>query len=107
MNNRQVHDNGPGLRVLGTTRWYGGGYCGVCGSRGEDLVARAVRWWDPDDGWCLGVLCVTCGEEAAARGPRPTDYAMATDAGADPDAIDTSAADDADAAYADDLDRRR
>jgi hypothetical protein len=72
----EVHRQGPGLRFLGEpTTWYGGGYCGICGDRSESLVPRAVRWWDPDDGWRTGVLCVSCGRDASARGPRPDDYA--------------------------------
>jgi hypothetical protein len=69
------HVNGPGLKVLSTRKWYGGGYCGICGTRGDELVPMMVRYWDPDDGWRSGVLCTYCGEEASARGPRPTDYA--------------------------------
>jgi len=52
------HEPGPGLRTYGLSRWWGAGYCGVCGTRDEsDLVPQAVRWWDPDDGWRMGVLC--------------------------------------------------
>src|SRR3990167_10665034 len=73
------HTPGPGLKVLDRkTRWYGGGYCGICGSRGDELIPQAVRYWDPDDGWRMGVLCSYCGEEAAARGPKPDDYPVAT-----------------------------
>lgn len=68
--------NGPGLRVVGTETWYGPGYCGICGETGNALVPRAVRWWDCDDGWRMGVLCVYCMEDARVRGPRPGDYAM-------------------------------
>lgn len=70
-----IHAEGPGLRVLSSERWFGPGYCGICGDRGDALVARAVRFWCPDDGWKMGVLCIHCGQEAAARGPRPDDYA--------------------------------
>lgn len=70
------HHNGPGLRVLSTARWYGPGYCGICGTRDETLlIPQAVRWWDPDDGWKSGVLCTYCGEDARERGPQPGDYA--------------------------------
>lgn len=66
---------GPGLRLQHDGTWYGGGYCGICGHRGEDLVPRAVRWWDPDDGWRRGVLCTYCGEEQVNCTPGPDDYA--------------------------------
>ena len=78
------HPEGPGLKILDRSSvWYGGGYCGICGSRSDDeLVPQAVRFWDPDDGWKVGVLCTYCGEEAAARGPRHDDYACLTEDGA-------------------------
>lgn len=99
----KIHDEGPGLRVVSGERWYGPGYCGICGDRGPTLVARAVRYWDADDGWRMGVLCVHCGMEAAARGPRPDDYAVVTRRASDrqeqADMIDVEAGDDADAAY--------
>lgn len=70
--------DGPGLKVLkNRERWYGPGYCGICGERGPELVPRAVRWWDPDDGWKMGVLCSYCLDEAQERGPRESDYAVA------------------------------
>jgi hypothetical protein len=77
MSQQYVHPNGPGLKVVGdlTQRWYGPGYCGICGNKSESLVPVRVRWWDCDDGWKTGVLCVGCGLEASARGPKPTDYA--------------------------------
>ena len=67
--------NGPGLRVYSTPQdrpWYGSGYCHVCG--GSPFPAR-VRFWDCDDGWKSGVLCVGCATECAERGPRCEDYA--------------------------------
>ena len=76
------HRNGPGLRVLDRRPWYGVGCCSLCGESETDrrltsspLVGCAVRFWSPDDGWTVGVLCEACGEETRARGPRPTDYA--------------------------------
>jgi hypothetical protein len=39
------------------------------------LIGQAVRWWDPDDGWKMGVLCLSCGNDASGRGPREGDYA--------------------------------
>ena len=78
MPNYNVHKNGPGLRIIGdtTTPWYGGGYCAICGARGESVVPVRVRFWDPDDGWTRGVLCVCCGRDARACGPRVGDYAV-------------------------------
>lgn len=69
------HTPGPGLKILSRATWYGGGYCGICGSRGDDLIPTQVRFWDPDDGWKVGVLCSYCGEEATGRGPSAGDYA--------------------------------
>lgn len=69
------HQNGAGLKVVGSSVWYGPGYCGICGDR--DVVPVAVRFYDPDDGWKLGVLCRACGEDARERGPRAEDYAVA------------------------------
>ena len=66
--------NGPGLTVLSLERTYGRGYCGICGDT-KAIVPRLVRYWDPDDGWRVGVLCACCTGDAAARGPRSTDYA--------------------------------
>ena len=68
-----IHAEGPGLRLLGPTPYYGGGYCGICG--GDSLIPVQVRYWDPDDGWRVGVLCFTCGEAAGRRGPREHDCA--------------------------------
>lgn len=42
-----------------------------------------MRWWDADDGWRMGVLCIGCGEEASARGPRATDFAVVVEKRAD------------------------
>lgn len=80
-----MHKNGPGLKKLGKAsdeRWYGPGYCGICGSRtfaenphDRGVVPLAVRYWDPDDGWKMGVLCVGCGEDCTSHGPRPDDFA--------------------------------
>ena len=64
----------PGLRYLGTEPWYGPGYCGVCGAT-KALLAYPTRYWDPDDGWKVGVLCVYCTEFIRERGPQPGDYA--------------------------------
>ena len=76
----RTHRKGPGLTILSTATWYGGGYCGICGHRDTDsrdspLIPQQVRFWDADDGWKVGVLCSGCGEDAAARGPRKGDYA--------------------------------
>ena len=73
----QIHHNGPGLKVLSPHRWFGGGYCGICGESDEvaGLVPRCVRYWDPDDGWKVGILCVHCAPHIARRGPQPDDSA--------------------------------
>ena len=85
----------PGVKYLrpeNSKPWYGPGYCGVCGHRGEELIPRAVRFWDPDDGWKVGVLCTGCTEECMARGPRADDYAVVTRTRADAaDRIDVAA----------------
>ena len=74
-----IHRNGPGLKQLGNARserWYGPGYCGFCGTK--EVVPVAVRYWDPDDGWRMGVLCAGCGEDCTDRGPQPDDFACRT-----------------------------
>ena len=68
--------SGEGLKVYAVPTdapWYGSGYCSICG--GEPFPAR-VRYWDPDDGWRSGVLCVGCADECSERGPRADDYAV-------------------------------
>src|SRR5262245_60524139 len=78
-----VHTDGPGLKQVSKgERWYGPGYCGICGHRepveklgDRGVVPVAVRYWDPDDGWRMGVLCVGCGEDCTDRGPKVDDYA--------------------------------
>ena len=100
------HEPGPGLVVLGGERWWGGGYCAICGHRGAYLVPRAVRYWDADDGWRVGVLCSFCGEDASLRGPKPGDFAYA---GAEVGSrkIDVSASlGDLDSTYAEGMDER-
>jgi hypothetical protein len=64
----------PGLRYLSAETWYGPGYCGICGTT-KALIARPTRFWDPDDGWRVGVLCAYCTEDVRDRGPQPGDYA--------------------------------
>lgn len=100
--------NGPGLKVLNRKeRWYGGGYCSICGDRSENLVPRAVRFWDCDDGWTMGVLCCYCLDDVRDRGPKPDDYAvLIRSERTDPLRIDIeSTFGDLDGAYADDRDR--
>jgi hypothetical protein len=74
---KREQPKGPGIRQLGNGRepYYGKGYCGCCGG---EPVPVAVRWWDCDDGWKVGVLCAGCAEEIAARGPRAEDFACRT-----------------------------
>ena len=102
------HDPGRGLKVVGRPgeRWWGLGSCGICGETAEEgtspLVPQAVRWWDPDDGWRFGVLCLRCGQEARTRGPRRDDFAVATRRPqAEPARLDLAAVDDPDAALSD------
>ena len=102
-----IHRNGPGLKVLGNAtsdRWYGPGYCGICGD--TEVVPVAVRYWDPDDGWRLGVLCVGCGDECRSRGPQRGDYAYrTTDTAEQKTRLDVLAdLGDLDGAYADQAD---
>lgn len=69
--------NGPFVKQLSNETWYGSfGGCNICGEKREGfLIPRAVRWWDPDDGWKHGVLCRPCMLECSERGPRKSDYA--------------------------------
>ena len=93
----RIHVDGPGLRELGTERNYGRGCCGICGDWGDALVPRIVRYWSPDDGWLVGVLCLACAGYCRSRGPREGDYAYRA---ADPGLVDAIAAvvgDDGDA----------
>jgi hypothetical protein len=63
-----------GLKVLSKETWYGTGYCGICGS--EKIVPTAVRYWEPDEGWLMGVLCEFCTKDASERPPIDSDYAV-------------------------------
>lgn len=97
-----MHTEGPGLKVLSTRKWWGGCYCGICGHTcdrcpldpwgGErcasPLLPEQVRWWDPDDGWRVGVLCRGCGEDAAERGPRQGDFGLRFHPGLQAEKID-------------------
>ncbi len=86
MPREMTHKDGPGLKVLESTYgpYYGRGYCDICGDRGPNLVPALVRYWEPDEGWKLGVLCVDCGRDASERGPKPDDYAVAMAKRTDP-----------------------
>jgi len=67
---------GPGLRVIDNrSPHYGRGYCRICGD--PEIIPLSVDYWDPDLGWRYGVLCRSCAEITAQRGPRPDDYAYA------------------------------
>ena len=96
--------NGPGLRWLRPReRWYGGGFCGLCGS--EDIIPTACRWFDPDDGWRMGTLCAGCADEARERGPQPDDLGFSLDTETK-SRIDLGVQyGDLDSTYADDRDR--
>ena len=87
-----THTNGPGLKILSKAKWYGGGYCSICGHRGDGLIPQQVRFWDPDDGWKVGILCTYCGEEIADRGPKLDDYAVVTKKQGNAEFIDVLAA---------------
>lgn len=68
----------PGhVKVLSREVWYGQGGCDICGER-YNLIPRAVRYWSPDDGWKMGVLCGGCTAECDERGPQEGDYAVCT-----------------------------
>lgn len=85
--------NGKGLKYMNRReKWYGGGYCGICGSR--EVVPVCCRYWDCDDGWRVGVLCEYCADECRADGPKPGDYAYQ-------EATDTAMRADCDVAYGD------
>lgn len=61
-----------GAKVLSHEEWWGSGYCGICGDK---PIPRMVQWWDPDDGWKVGVLCGYCFADAEDRPPKEGDYA--------------------------------
>ena len=63
-----------GMKVLSTETWYGSGYCGVCGDK--NVIPNSVRYWCPDDGWKIGVLCPCCTDDCKNRGPLKHDYAV-------------------------------
>src|SRR3990167_5546786 len=71
------HDPGRGLTLIGRPgeRWGGLGSCGLCGETAPEgtspLLPQAVRWWDPDDGWRLGGLCLGGGQGAPTPCPPP------------------------------------
>lgn len=97
-------ENGPGLKWLNRKeRWYGGGYCGICGD--TNVIPRACRYWDCDDGWRHGVLCEGCADDAQHRGPQPEDYAYQEDADSAVRIDVESAYGDSDSAYAQSQDR--
>lgn len=89
------------MKVIGDGGvWYGSGYCGVCGDL--NIEPLAVRYWDCDDGWRVGVLCACCADECHDRGPQPDDYAYSSVKHAQQAEIIDMTADvaDADCAYA-------
>lgn len=57
-------------------------HCRICGrvpktDRDEPNYAP-LRYWDPDDGWCIGTLCRDCAEEVLDAHPKPGDFAFET-----------------------------
>lgn len=91
-----------GLKILSTKQWYGSGHCGICGDK-ENIVPQAVRYWDPDDGWKVGVLCGPCSADCESRGPRRGDYAYreSSDQKLKIDALSSVSGDDLDGLWAD------
>lgn len=54
-------------------------HCQICGHRpcSDDQPNRTpVRWWDPDDGWKIGTLCVGCKEDNEGVKPKEGDFAF-------------------------------
>lgn len=90
------------VKLLSKEVWYGQhGCCDVCGDT-TNLIPRAVRFWDPDDGWRVGVLCLWCTKDREQRGPKPQDYAYAKrNRGSSLDAIAEICGNDMDAMCAD------
>jgi hypothetical protein len=64
---------GKGLQVMGSGPFYGFGYCNICGT--SEVVPVPVKFWSPDDGWVLGVLCNRCADMVRDRGPEEGDFA--------------------------------
>ena len=62
------------VTVLSKSVTYGKGYCGICGDQ-TNIVPRLIKWWCPDDGWQVGVLCDGCTAAAEVRGPKESDFA--------------------------------
>lgn len=72
-------------------------YCGICGHQPKSKESPnygPLKWWDPDDGWKIGSLCIYCHDDAFYRGPKPGDLAykqtngVADDINTDEDVID-------------------
>lgn len=67
-------------------------YCGICGhvprSREQEPNWGPLRWWDPDDGYKVGSLCVHCKEDYAHVQPKPGDLAYSRTNGV-ADQVDT------------------
>lgn len=67
-------------------RWNDGHMCGICGYQPDGTLtdpmnSSVIRYWDPDDGWKIGHLCIGCYEERGRDIPHPSDYAYeSTDA---------------------------
>ena len=57
-------------------------YCRVCGVEPEDFKVPMnqgpLRYWDADDGWCIGSLCMNCWVDVFDAKPQPGDYAFDT-----------------------------
>lgn len=54
-------------------------HCQICGhipkDQYDELNLDCVKYWEPDDGWRIGTLCVDCFDEFGSIQPKPTDLA--------------------------------
>ncbi len=57
-------------------------YCRVCGlepdGKTQPLNQGPLRYWDADDGWCIGSLCMNCWVDVFDAKPQPGDHAYDT-----------------------------
>ena len=54
-------------------------YCRICGRQPQTKLDEPnhgpYRYWEPDDGWCIGTLCRWCWNEVKNDEPHPDDFA--------------------------------
>jgi hypothetical protein len=74
MSNKKLCDEAmrKGYVFLSNNEWHGKCYCGICGDT-QNYIAKPVVFWEPDDGWIVGVLCDGC--LSLIRPPRSSDFA--------------------------------